>query len=753
MNKPILTKQPDDIAFLQQLELWQESGAIRALDLALARFIARQIPEAECTDAVLLAITLVSERTAHGNVCLDLAQARQDPSGLLSPIGDERLRDLVGQQLRSQLSACSVTQWQAELRQCSAVDDLSQQSAESHQLQDVESHQPQDIKSPQLHGIDSHQPQDIKSPQLHGIDSHQPQDIGRHQRPLVLTGSPEKPLLYLRRYWQYEQDVRRGIEQRLKPLPVSEKLRAILDIVFGPERDQIQPNWQKVACGLSARSGFSIITGGPGTGKTTTVVRLLALLQGLELAEGHSAKVIRLAAPTGKAAARLNESIAGSVHRLNITTDQLSQEQQALFPGKDALNQWQASIPTEVSTLHRLLGSQPNTRHFRHNQANPLPADIVVIDEASMVDIEMMAKLMSALRPDARLILLGDKDQLASVEAGSILGDLCDQAEDGHYSQKSCTYVRDTTGQLISHDYQASPSTLKLPRLARMISQTTTMLRHCYRSEGQNLLDFAAWVNQQGILNFGMQGLQRYFEPASKELSYLDLPIRSEGQREWSDFNQLIVAGYQPYLKKLSELEKLENSTTQVLEQQVFEIFRLHKQFQLLCAVRQGDFGVEGLNHRIRQLLASRRLIPGGEQQWYPGRPVLITQNDYSLKLMNGDIGICMQLPEEGQAQTDTRHFRVAFPDGQGGIRWVLPSRLQGVETVFAMTVHKSQGSEFDHTALILPDKVNAVLTKELLYTGITRSKTRFTLIVPEQKVLEAALQQKISRISGLLSE
>ncbi len=737
MKSQVAAEQPIGTSFLQQLELWQESGAIRALDLAFTRFIAQQIPKAECTDAVLLAITLVSDRTAHGNVCLDLAQAQKDPSGLLSPIGDERLRDLVGQQLRSQLSACSVAQWQAELSQCSAVDDLSQQSVKSPQLQDIESLQLQDIKSPQLH--------DIESPQL--------QDIKSHQRPLVLTGTPEKPLLYLRRYWQYEQEVRQGIEARLKPLPVSDKLRAILEIVFGPESDPIQPNWQKVACGLSARSGFSIITGGPGTGKTTTVVRLLALLQGLELAEGNSAKVIRLAAPTGKAAARLNESIAGSVHRLNITADQLSQEQKSLFPGRDALDQWQASIPTEVSTLHRLLGSQPNTRHFRHSQANPLPADIVVIDEASMVDIEMMAKLMDALRPDARLILLGDKDQLASVEAGSVLGDLCQQAERGHYSQKSCSYVRDTTGQLISHDYQASSSTLELPKLARMISQTTTMLRHCYRSEGQNLLDFAAWVNQQGVLDFGMAGLQRYFDPASKELSYLDLPVRSEGQRDWSDFNRLIVAGYQPYLKKLAELETLESGSAEVLEQRVFEIFSLHKQFQLLCAVRQGDFGVEGLNLRIRQLLANRRLIPSGEQQWYSGRPVLITQNDYSLKLMNGDIGICMQLPEDNQTPTGIRHFRVAFPDGKGGIRWVLPSRLQGVETVFAMTVHKSQGSEFDHTALILPDKVNAVLTKELLYTGITRSKTGFTLIAPEQKVLETALQQRISRLSGLLSE
>ncbi|WP_176330022.1 exodeoxyribonuclease V subunit alpha [Oceanospirillum sanctuarii] len=706
-----------NLPLIQQLEIWQEAGAIRALDLAFARFIRQQVPEADCPDAVLLAVALVSERTAHGHVCLDLLQAQQEPAGLLSPVSEERLRELVGRQLRSQLNAVSLTQWLEQLTACSAIEDLRDQ-------------------------LDT----DVV--------------LARGNQPLVLTGSTERPLLYLRRYWQYEQEVRRGIEQRLVPLEVSDKIQPLMQIVFGPEPDQLVPNWQKVACGLSARSGFSIITGGPGTGKTTTVVRLLALLQGLELAEGEPPLVIRLAAPTGKAAARLNESIAGSVQRLNLNLEALSADARGLFPQDLPADQWQASIPTEVSTLHRLLGSQANTRHFRHNRANPLPADIVVVDEASMVDVEMMARLMDALRPGARLILLGDKDQLASVEAGSVLGDLCQQAEAGHYSKKSCAYVASSTGQLIGEEYQATQETLALPKLARMLSQATTMLRHCYRSEGQGLLDFAAWVNQQGVLDFGLAGLQGYFRQFTDELNALELPLIQEQHRDWSAFDQLILTGYQPYLQKLNELERVladseqSVSTEQALESWVLKLFEQHKKFQLLCAVRQGDFGVEGLNLRIRQLLANRRLIDAGEQQWYSGRPVLVTQNDYSLKLMNGDIGICLQLPQgnEETAGSGISPFRVAFPDGKGGIRWVLPSRLQGVETVFAMTVHKSQGSEFEHTALILPDKVNAVLTKELLYTGITRSKKMFTLITPEQKVLEMALKQKISRASGLLS-
>ncbi len=699
-------------SMMAQLDLWQEAGAIRALDLAFARFIAQQIPKNESSDILLLAVTLVSERTAHGHVCLDIAQAQREPASLLSPISDESLRDIIGRQLRSLLASVSLEDWAEQLASCSAVQDLRQGHCEDPAL------------------------------------------AIRGRQPLVLTGTAEQPLLYLRRYWQYEQDVRQGIEHRLTPLPVSENNHALMQIVFGSQPDQLTPNWQKIACGLSARSGFSIITGGPGTGKTTTVVRLLALLQGLELAEGRAPLVIRLAAPTGKAAARLNESIAGSVQQLNLTPDQLSETQRELFADAHSLGQWQASIPTEVSTLHRLLGSQANTRHFSHNRANPLPADIVVVDEASMVDVEMMAKLMDALRPDARLILLGDKDQLASVEAGSVLGDLCQQAQDGHYSKKSCAYVAQSTNQIIGAEYQATEATLRLPKLARMISQATTMLRHCYRSEGQGLLDFAAWVNQQGILDYGLAGLQRYFDQFSNELHYLELPFIDEKQRDWRAFDQLVVNGYQPYLQKLQELNSVATQSDEVLEQWVLDLFDQHKKFQLLCALRQGDFGVEGLNLRIRQLLVNRRLITGGEQQWYSGRPVLVTQNDYSLKLMNGDIGICLEMPvSDGDiAGSGISPFRVAFPDGKGGIRWVLPSRLQGVETVFAMTVHKSQGSEFEHTALIVPDKVNAVLTKELLYTGITRSKKRFTLIAPEAKVLETALKQKISRASGLLA-
>jgi hypothetical protein len=248
-------------------------------------------------------------------------------------------------------------------------------------------------------------------------------------------------LLYLRRYWTYEQRIRAGIEARLsRPLTLPEDAtRTLLDRLFAEENADTPP-WQRIACALAARRAFAIVTGGPGTGKTTTVVRLLALLQGLALEAGGPPLRIRLAAPTGKAAARLNESIAGQVASLPF--DRLPGGEDALRP----------AIPTQATTLHRLLGTRPDSRHFRYHAGQPLPADIVVVDEASMIDVELMAALLEALRPDARLIMLGDKDQLASVEAGAVLGDLCRHAREAHYTPQTRAWLEGVTGARLPED-------------------------------------------------------------------------------------------------------------------------------------------------------------------------------------------------------------------------------------------------------------------------------------------------------------
>ena len=295
--------------------------------------------------------------------------------------------------------------------------------------------------------------------------------------PLVLAGTAEQPLLYLRRYWMYEQRILAGITERLaQVLTIPEDLlKTQLRALFPDDAGSDDGGWQQIACALAARSAFAIITGGPGTGKTTTVVRLLALLQGLALAQAQPALRIHLAAPTGKAAARLNASIAGRVASLQLEH----------LPNGEAVR---AAIPTEVTTLHRLLGAIPDSRHFRHHAGNPLSADLVVIDEASMVDVEMMAYLLAALRPDARLILLGDKDQLASVEAGAVLGDLCQRASSLRYTRATRDWIGRVTGQTLAEGAADSD--------CAALDQAVAMLRKSYRFRAEGGIGaLAALVN------------------------------------------------------------------------------------------------------------------------------------------------------------------------------------------------------------------------------------------------------------------
>lgn len=643
---------------LERLQQWVQCGALRSLDLALSSFIQQQQKQ---TPAVLLAIALVSERNSHGHVCLDLAAALRQPGNLL------------GQQPGSGQAQTDLAHLLARLDLSRWVDELAASNA-----------------------IANH---------LNGNTTAQ-----QHDTPLVLAGSTSQPLLYLRRYWQYEQQINNAIAQRLqqqRELP-AEQTRQLLGQLFA-EKAPTGVNWQKTACLLAARNRFAIITGGPGTGKTTTVVKLLALLQGLH----NNSLQIHLAAPTGKAAARLSESISGSINRLPLQ-------------GAAGLCTRQ-SIPHEVSTLHRLLGSRPNSRHFHHNQANPLPTDLVVVDEASMMDVEMMAKLVNALPQHAGLILLGDKDQLASVEAGSVLADLCRGAEHAHYQPETAGWLARLGDEKLAGQYiDANGSALQ---------QATCMLRYSYRFNAHpGIGELSAAVNSgrasveqlQQIIARHPDSLHSFYPGTGNVLDKLA---------------SLAVAGYGAFLRCLQQGQPASVDIGQ-LNQWAKQVFAAHGSFQLLCAMRKTQYGLEQLNTLIEQALQQAGLVRLGGSSWYPGRPVLITRNDYSLRLMNGDIGICMQWPDGS--------LRVAFADGADGIRWLLPSRLQAVETVFAMTVHKSQGSEFVHTALVLPDHHSPVLTKELIYTAITRSREKFSLFCASNRALQLALETSVQRASGL---
>ncbi len=519
--------------------------------------------------------------------------------------------------------------------------------------------------------------------------------------PVVGDGSQATPLvldsgrLYLMRYWQYERDIANRLN-RCQNLPVDTvKAREILDRLFPEPVTEGDVNWQKVAAAVAATRTVSVISGGPGTGKTTTVARLLALLVELALHNNPDRNpIIHLAAPTGKAAARLTESISLARNKLNCDKEV------------------RYAITDQATTLHRLLGVIPGRAGFRHNRDNQLHLDILVVDEASMIDVSLMSRLLEALPDTARLILLGDRDQLASVEAGSVLGDICSRINSG-YSQEQVKNLYALTGfPLFAMNKGQGPA----------IRDSLCLLRKSYRfDESSGIGQLARAVNN---------GDRKTVEALCQQ-QLDDIELHASGDIK----NRLLstaVNGYRPYLDLLSQVSDPVAKADEILE--AFD------RFQVLCALREGQWGVAGLNEQIQKALANAGLI-NNEGTWYHGRPVLITRNDPALELYNGDIGITLK--------TGDNRFRVAFPTPEGKVRFLLPSRLPDHETVFAMTVHKSQGSEFTRVLLAMPDSPTPVLTRELVYTGITRARKSLALFV-RPDIFGSAVEQPVTRVTGL---
>lgn len=466
-------------------------------------------------------------------------------------------------------------------------------------------------------------------------------------------------------------------------------------------------NWQKVAAAVALTRRFAVISGGPGTGKTTTVTKLLAALIA-QADQEDKIPTIKLVAPTGKAAARLTESIGKAVAELAVEPE------------------LKAAIPTESSTLHRLLGAMPNSVEFRHHQRNPLHLDILVVDEASMVDLPMMVKLIEALPKHARLILLGDKDQLASVEAGAVLGDICSFLVQGYRRQHSERLAALTgyEGLLALSSVNATP-----------IADSLCMLQKSYR------FDVRSGIGQLA------KAINRGQPSAVDEVFKRDYSDISHHALNSENYNQMLKTLVEEYGRYLQHLElAMASPATETQEQQAKAALECFNQCRVLCAVREGDFGVNGLNQRIERALAARRLIDVQDELWYHGRPVMVTRNDHSLGLYNGDIGLCIL----DKSETEPR-LKVYFELPDGSVKAILPSRVPEHETAYAMTIHKSQGSEFDLTLLILPPDFSPILTRELIYTGVTRAKKRLMLF-SDLSTMKRGIQLKTERASGLVA-
>jgi exodeoxyribonuclease V alpha subunit len=528
-------------------------------------------------------------------------------------------------------------------------------------------------------------------------------DSGAANKPIIF----DRNRLYLQRYWHYEHELaKRIMTKAAKKIDVDlAAARKILDSLFTVGNDaeanaSAQFDWQKIAVCIAASQQLTLITGGPGTGKTTTVTRLMALLQGLATIKGQHLN-IKLVAPTGKAAARLSQSINTAKSKL---------------PKGLSLG-----LPDQCSTVHRLLGARPLSPYFKFNAQNPLHLDVLVLDEASMIDLPLMSKLFAALPPYAQVILLGDKDQLASVEAGSVLSDICAAAfEQMNNDRVQLSYSVEARAQIETLSGYALPAE---GHDRKGIGDNLVVLQKSHRFSAESSVGLLA--------NAINRGRHQQSRSLLVDKTHTDINWYQDYQQ------QHLVAQLMPtYIEFFAAVK----------EGDVAKAFDCLQQQQVLCAQKSGDWGVYRLNNLIENELHKQGLIDTS-RVFYSGRPIMLSQNDHHQKLFNGDIGIVMVDPKHAELQ------KVWFISAEGQIRGLLSSRLPVHETLYAMTIHKSQGSEFEHVYLCLPDIKHLAgaksLSRELLYTGLTRAKRSFSLYASQQ-ALQLSLQQQCKRGSGL---
>lgn len=489
----------------------------------------------------------------------------------------------------------------------------------------------------------------------------------------------DAPYLYLYRYWALEQEIARHI-LRLK--------QQSIDAIELTQQQQnlLQDPYQKAALEMVMQQAFSMITGGPGTGKTYTLARIIAVL--IE----HSNEIrIAMAAPTGKAAQRMKEALMASIQDPSLAEFNL--KEQSLNP----------------VTIHRLLGL--GNRHIpRFHEKQPLPYDVIIVDEASMLDLSLAKMLLAAVAKGARLILLGDAQQLASVDVGCVLADL----------QQVEALAQNRVHLKNSRRFDA---TAMIGKMAQFIQNNP--------NDHQVLARF----EQEVVQATELQPVQL----ASLKQDYVQLQYLPHHSEQHLDphiarYYDQLTAGFSDFIQLLTQ-SAIDDQT------RVEQVIQCFDQYRILTAVRHGALGLNKLNEQIElRVLEQTHQLKKGE--WYIGRPVMMTYNDYQLGLSNGDIGVCFLREHQGQKQ-----FEVYFPSLD---KWVPATRLpKNLQTAYALTIHKSQGSEFSHVAVVLDSNSEQLLAKELIYTAITRAKKAVSLLAHPLALIQA-LTRETSRTSGL---
>jgi exodeoxyribonuclease V alpha subunit len=620
------------------IEQLEATGLFRSLDLHFARFLVSLT--AETSRGLILASALVSRAVGQGNVCLDLREYAG--KSLIEVEPDPMPSSDPPQQKQREIRCPRFDRWLAELQGSSAVG--------------------------------------------------KPGEI----RPLVLDA---RGRLYLQRYWSYESTLASRISElaaeEIKDVDLR-KLERDLDRLF-PQNAKGEADYQKLAALTAALRRFCVISGGPGTGKTWVVSKILEVLAEQNLrASPRRGLTVALTAPTGKAAARL----AAAVGR-NLPVSLLER----------------TAMRWEGGTIHRLLGRLAAGKGYH--------LDVLIVDEASMADLGLMARLMEAVPEEARIIWLGDKDQLSSVEAGAVLGDVCagSDSRSTDFEIKATRLTGRRPGERQGHQGRAQKHASDKSTAQSTLRDCIVLLEKSYRFGAKSTIASVSRAINRGLADRTVQLMRR--APQS-EFQWLEPDEYSPSSRWPRSLVSRIVKGFGDYAQARSPEEAFERLA----------------QFRVLCALRRGPFGVEAINRAIEGWLEHEGLI-NTYQRWYRGRPVLITRNDYRTGLFNGDVGIVLPAPGVESSQA------VFFQDIEGGIKAIRPSMLPEHETVYAMTVHKSQGSEFEEVLLLLPQSHTRVMTRELLYTGITRAIRRIE-VWGSETVIREAIASPIERSSGL---